>query len=125
MEYPDATDATKGSIAANPRERALARWDNEGGALDHGGRPRLLPAPETKALSDAELIRLRVRVIALENIVIALLATGTTGQRELATEMADIIRPRDGAVAHPLTIEAATLIDGLVQRSIHFANAAT
>lgn len=119
------TQTPSPTIAANPRERALARWDNEGGALAQDGLPHPLSVPETTTLSDAELIHLRVRVIALENIVLALLATGTTGQHELATAMANIIRPREGAVAHPLTIEAANLIDGLVQRSMHFVNAAT
>lgn len=106
--------------AVDLRQRALARWDNEGGALDHGGA-RAHPPEVTTALSDVELIHLRVRVIALENVVIALLATGTARQQALASEMAEIIRPREGAVAHPLTLEAANLIDGLVQRSQHFA----
>jgi hypothetical protein len=109
--------------AVDLRQRALSRWDNEGGALAHGGA-QTLPPEVTAALSDAELIHLRVRVIALENVVIALLATGTARQQALASEMADIIRPREGAVAHPLTLEAANLIDGLVQRSRNFADAA-
>ena len=104
------------------RQRALSRWDNEGGALAHGTKPS--PATTTP-LTDAELIHLRVRVIALENIVIALLATGTVKQQALASEMAEVIRPREGAVSHPLTTEAASLIDGLVARSRHFADATT
>lgn len=107
--------------AVDLRERALSRWDNEGGALAQavvGGSP----PPTTTALTDAELIHLRVRVIAVENVVLALLAAGTTRQQELAVEMAGTIRPRDGAVSHPLTIEAANLIEGLVQRSRHFAD---
>lgn len=110
--------------AVELRQRALSRWDNEGGALANAAT-QPSPATTTTPFSDAELIHLRVRVIALENIVIALLATGTVRQQTLASEMADMIRPREGAVSHPLTTEAASLIDGLVARSRHFADATT
>lgn len=115
--------APSSADAVDLRRRALSRWDNEGGALAHSGERALSPEIAT-TLSDAELIHLRVRVIALENVVIALLATGTARQQALASEMAETIRPREGAVAHPLTLEAANLIDGLIQRSRHFADAA-
>jgi hypothetical protein len=112
---------TTPTSAVELRERALSRWDNEGGALAQGVVGNS-PPPITTALTDAELIHLRVRVIALENVVLALLAAGTTRQQELTVEMANIIRPRDGAVSHPLTIEAANLIEGLVHRSRHFVD---
>lgn len=106
--------------AANLRQRALSRWDNEGGAISH---PETTGAYTDRRItpSDDELVHLRTRVIALENVVIALLAAGTPRQSSLAGEIADLIRPRDGSVAHPLTMEAAHLIDGLVQRSRHFS----
>jgi hypothetical protein len=47
-------------------------------------------------MSNAELVALRVRVIALENLVISLLATESNQQLELAHEMAAYISPRPG-----------------------------
>ena len=46
-----------------------------------------IPAPE---MSNADLVALRVRVIALENLLISLLATASDQQLELAREMADL-----------------------------------
>ena len=58
------------------RYRALSRWDNEGGAGPRGSQPGGIAEDELSAappLTEAELVHLRVRVIALENLVIALL----------------------------------------------------
>ncbi len=55
-------------------------------------------------LSNAELVQLQVRVIALENLMITLLADGSDRQLELAREMATYISPRAGFTHHPLTI---------------------
>lgn len=107
--------------AVELRQQALSRWDNEGGA-QAGNGVSAFPAKVTTALTDVELVHLRVRVIALENIVIAMLAIGGPRQQKLASELAEIIRPREGTVSHPLTIEAANIIDGLVQRSKHVAD---
>ncbi|MEZ0495751.1 hypothetical protein [Sphingomonas sp. IW22] len=101
------------------REQALSRWDNEGGALSHHVAASAPLA--SHALSTAELVHLRVRVIALENIVLALLAHATADQRALVTDVAQIIRPQHGTVPHPLTIEAANLIDAMVERSLRLA----
>jgi hypothetical protein len=108
---------------AGLRQRALSRWENEGGA--GGAGSGLLPAhsdadspiPE---LTNAELVALRVRVIALENLMISLLATASDQQRELAREMASYISPRPGFTPHPLTISAAGHMNDLVQRSSRF-----
>ena len=51
---------------------------------------------DSPALSNAELVQLRVRVIALENMVIALLANAPPEQQALAREMASYISPRPG-----------------------------
>jgi hypothetical protein len=103
------------------RQRALSRWDNEGGAgpadSDTG---RLLDEPSIPELTNAELVALRVRVIALENLMIALLATGSDQQLELAREMAGYISPRPGFTHHPLTMHAAAHMIDLVERSSRF-----
>ena len=85
------------------------------------------PVPDNGAeisppLSDAELVQLRVRVIALENIVIALLAQSPERQLELAREMAVYISPREGFTSHPMTMHAAAEMNSLVRRAGAFRN---
>lgn len=70
-------------------------------------------------LTNAELVQLRIRVIALENLVISLLARATDEQLELVRAMATYISPRPG-FAHHLTIRAANHMLNLVERSSHF-----
>lgn len=98
------------------RLSALSRWDNEGGAMA-AAAPDVLP--DVPDMTNAELVLLRVRVIALENLLIAVLAEGSDRQRELAREMADVITPRDGFTQHSLTIRAAQHMADLVDRAIH------
>ena len=54
------------------RQQALSRWDNEGGAADPTVTPvadkKQIPTPE---MSNADLVALHVRVIALENLLIS------------------------------------------------------
>jgi len=73
-----------------------------------------VPMPEN---APAELGALHVRVIALENLVIALLATASDRQLELAREMASYISPRPGFTHHPLTTHAAAHMRDLVERA--------
>jgi hypothetical protein len=96
------------------RRRALSRWENEGGAL-----PSETPA-EVPELTNAELVHLRIRVIALENLVIALLAEGPDRQLEVARALATYISPRAGFTPHPLTIRAAHQMTDMVDRAVHF-----
>ena len=77
------------------------------------------PPPFPK-MEDAEFQALHVRVIALENLVIALLAAGSDQDRALAGEMASYISPRPGFTRHPLTIHAAAHISDLVERAVRF-----
>ena len=110
------------SSESNQRQRALARWDNEGGAGPDGPvTPSLdnerTPVPE---LTNAELVTMRVRVIALENLMISLLATASDDQLRLAREMAGYISPRPGFTQHPLTVHAAAHMVDLVERADHF-----
>ena len=94
------------------RQMALSRWDNEEG---------IGPSePQVPPLTEADLVQLRIRVVALENLVIALLAEASDRQLELAHEMAAYISPRPGFTQHPLTIHAAAHMRDIVSRSAHF-----
>ncbi len=81
------------------RKRALSRWDNEGGA-EPCGPQTASPSVEGQARmpenGPAEVGALHVRVIALENLLISVLATASDRQLELAREMASYIAPRPG-----------------------------
>ena len=71
-------------------------------------------------LSDTELEQLRIRVVALENIVIALLATASDRQVDLVRKMAAHISPRPGFTQHRLTVHAAVEVLSLVERAEPF-----
>jgi chromosomal replication initiation ATPase DnaA len=73
--------------------------------------------PDEAPLTNAELVQLRIRVIALENLVIALLAEATDRQLELARGMASHISPRAGFTPHPITLRAADEMLSLVDRA--------
>ena len=106
-----------------PRHRALSRWDNEGGATLDGHQEGLKSGAaqsEVPALTNAELVQLRIRVIALENLVISLLAQSPDRQLDLVREMAAYISPRPGFTPHHLTIRAAAEMIHLVERAGHF-----
>ena len=94
------------------REKALLRSQSQAGA---GQAPADIPP-----LTNAELVQLHVRVIALENLVIALLAEGTDRQLQLARDMSAYIAPRPGFTRHPLTVDGATQMISLVDRARHF-----
>jgi hypothetical protein len=70
--------------------------------------------------NQAESMQLRARVIALENLVIALLAQSPESQLVLAREMATFIAPRPGYTPHPLTLRAADQMRSLVGRASPF-----
>jgi hypothetical protein len=112
------------SLASSQQyQRALSRWENEGGAGPCGPRGGQISAEALSgvpALTDAELVQLRIRVIALENLVISLLAEASDRQLDLAREMASFISPRPGFTRHPLTIHAANQMIDLVERAAHF-----
>ena len=104
------------------RLRALSRSDDEGGAGPAQSRDHSLDVDPSKIppLSNSELVQLQVRVIALENLLIMLLAEGSDGQLQVAREMASYISPRPGFTHHPLTTQAAAHMVDLVERSIHY-----
>ncbi|MDP3169151.1 MAG: hypothetical protein Q8M91_02310 [Polaromonas sp.] len=96
---------------------------NQQGSGNSGLAPH--PANETGAdvppLANAELVQLQVRVIALENLLIALLAEASDSQRRLARDMASYISPRPGYTPHTLTLHAATQMLHLIERGELFS----
>ena len=105
-------------------QMAISRWENEGGA--GGDQAPELPISgevQTKVdLTNAELVQLQVRVIALENLVIALLACAPDRTPDLARALAAYISPQPGSTPHHLTIHAAAQMVHLVERSTLFRN---
>ena len=112
-----------GPAASLQRQSALSRWDSEGGAgpfgpqTGGGSGDAQRHVPE---LTNAELVQLRIRTIALENVAIALLAEASDRQLDLVLEMAAYISPRLGSTQHPLTIHAAAHMADLVERAGQF-----
>ena len=91
----------------SPRES-----ERPGGGGDCGGASDGVPP-----LSNAELVQLQIRVIALENLVVALLARAPGEQLELVRDIAASIFPRPG-VEHRLTMHATAQMEHLAQRSL-------
>lgn len=116
---PDFTD-----LAHRLRhQRALARSQSKSGAAAHSELEKMAPGEEGSdgpPLVDAELVQLHIRVIALENLVIAMLAKGSERQLELAREMAVYISARPGFTPHRRTTGAAAAMNSLVERAGRF-----
>jgi hypothetical protein len=119
MRDTDANIAT----SEHQRQRALSRWDTEGGAGPNGSQEASNPSELQRDIAlpaNVEIAQLRVRVIALENLVITLLAEASDRQLNLAREMAAYISPRSGFRRHPLTMRAAAHMIDLVERASQF-----
>ncbi|WP_410217097.1 hypothetical protein [Paracoccus sp. (in: a-proteobacteria)] len=101
------------------RRHALSSWDNEGGAV---GEEVHTDVPE---MTNSELVHLRVRVIALENLLIAVLAESSNQQRHAVRDMAALISPRPRSTQHPLTIRAAQHMTDLLDRAAHIREVQT
>jgi hypothetical protein len=108
---------------AAPKPAGAAQMGQRGGAGPDGPPTEVLavgdkvPMPENNA---AELGALHVRVIALESLVISLLAAAADEHLERAREMARYISPRPGFTHHPLTTRAAAHMVDLVERASRF-----
>ena len=98
--------------------RAISRWENEGGA---GGECVRAAEAETMAtavpLTNAELVQLQIRVIAIETLLTVLLAQTSDRQLCLARKMAAYISPRPGSTPHRLTVHAAARITSMTDRA--------
>jgi hypothetical protein len=119
MPDQDAKDQNLG----DPSRSALSRWDDERGAGLSGSQDVSLSKPVPSAippLTNTELVQLRVRVIALENVVISLLAQSSDRQLDRVRDVAAYIAPRPGFTPHSLTIHAAAEMVHLVERARHF-----
>ena len=105
------------------RRTALSRWENEGGAwsgrADAAATTGLAPS-DHPPLTNAELVQLQIRVIALENLVITLLIDASDRQLDLIRDMATYISPRPGFTPHRLTVHAAAGMISLVERAGQF-----
>ncbi len=99
---------------AMQREIAISVWENEGGrGLGH----RQAVWADAPYMVTTELIQLRVRIIALENLVVALLAAPSDRRLDLARDLANYISPREGFTPHHLTVSAAAQMMHLVERA--------
>lgn len=104
----------------------LSIWDDEGGAGRCGPKESTahpIKDPIIPDLTNTELVQLRIRVIALENLVTALLSGAPSSQHELVRAMAVQISPRAGMTPHPLTTKAAAHMNDLVARAVHYRGA--
>lgn len=83
------------------------------------------PFSELEALATPPVVtwvewdHLRFRVVALENLLVALLAEGTTGRLDRMRETSRLVVPRRGCTDHPLNLLAAAQIVHLVERARH------
>jgi len=117
------TTSPQDTPADSGKKRALAQWDYEGGAGPCGPKESTAELPHSEdipELTNTELVQLRVRVIALENLVTALLSGAPERQHDLVRSMATQISPRPGMTPHPLTTQAASHMNELVDRAIHY-----
>lgn len=124
-QQPASLDPSRPRLLALSRwdNEALSRWDNEGGAGPRRAKGSLIPGQgesEKLQLTNNELAQLRIRMIALENLVTALLVDASDEQLDLVREMAAYISPRPGFTRHPLTIHAAAQMLHIVERASHF-----
>ena len=101
------------------RVSALSSWENEGGAVQRHG-PSGDATPDVPPLTNAELVQMLIRMIALENVIISLLTRAPSEQLALVQEMAAYISPRPGFSPHRLTIHAAAQMLSLVERADRF-----
>ena len=98
---------------AAAHERAIGRLDTETASSER--TPTVVGE-----IGDAEAGNLRVRLIAIENVLVALLATASESQVELIREMACYISPRSGKTPHRLTVEAARNMLAILERAEHY-----
>lgn len=120
MSEPKADRSERAKLLA----KAVSRWDNEGGAGE-GGREHPASGDLPKdalPLTNAEIVQLQIRVIAIENVLAVLLAETSEHQLALVREMAAYISPRSGYTPHKLTIQAAARMINLIDSAGHLRN---
>lgn len=99
----------------------LSRWENEDGCPISAGPGQLSSGDDNDdkvpPLTNAELVQLQIRVIALENLMVSLLADASDKQLARVRDIAASIFPRPG-VEHRLTVQATVQMEHLTQRSL-------
>ena len=130
--FLNATDASgvgqviDGNVPVRSKQlqTAISRWENEGGAHDNDvpEQPESGKVQTDMDLTNVELVQLQVRVIALENLVIALLADSSDQAPQIALALAAYISPRYGRTSHHLTIRATELMMHMVERSARISD---
>ena len=111
----------KESERAQLLARAVSKWDDEEAEGKYSRVPPVSGALPTAALplTNAEIVHLQVRVIAIENLLKVLLADATEEQLKLMRDVAGLITPQAGYTQHPLTIQAAACMMNLVDSAAH------
>ena len=101
-------------------ERAVSRWENEGGSVvEAGPADRTSPEGSAAAPGGAEFEQMKFRVIALENLVTVLLAQSSDRQLGVVGEMADHIAANPGITPYPATVRAAVKMRRLLEAAGH------
>jgi len=98
---------------------ALASWENEGGANNHRmmDRPNNDPELARASFKDEELIRLQTHVIALENLVTALLATAPKNVFASVCCLADLVSPEPGNSPYRFDNNASMQMVHIIRRA--------
>jgi hypothetical protein len=110
--------STRNIDATRRLQLALLRWENEGGSQTQGQPHQVAGADHAvPELTNAELVQLQIRVIALENILVALLADASEEQLDRVREIGLTISPRPG-VEHRLTLCATAQMAHLARRAM-------
>ena len=102
-------------------ERAVSRWENEGGTVleeSSLASDSAATSPEPP-LTSAEFVQLQFRVIALENLVTVLLAQSSDRQIGVVREMAAHIAANPGFAPHRPTVRAAAKMRRLLEAAGH------
>lgn len=106
--------------AVKVHRQALSSWENECGWIMSAPYDTAADIPE---MTNTDIVNLRVRLIALENLMIAILAEGSDLQCQMACDMATYISPRPGFTPHALTVKAAVHMSELVDRAVQLRTA--
>jgi hypothetical protein len=98
------------------RWRPLLRLDDESGAIAAVAHESYAHVPD---ITNADLALLHVRVIALENLLITVLAEGSDPRRQPARDMVDTISLRSGFMSYLPSIQAVQHMNDLLDSAIH------
>ena len=111
--------------SSHRRRRPVVSRDDEVDAETCRVQEAIHPAdPKTGVpqLTNAELVQLQIRVIALEHLVMVLLSEASDRQRAMVLELATAISPRPGFTPHRLTISRGGPDDSSFRTSLSFWN---